>query len=81
MSLKLFQNEKTNGSNGSNGCVKEKSELFKIEVPSDNPFDLFKEWYQQAQDAQVIMPNALNLATSDGLVTNCFHCILILSLF
>jgi len=49
-----------------NGEQKEESDLFKIEVPSENPFDLFKLWYKQAEDAGVIMPHALNLATSDG---------------
>lgn len=63
MNFCMFQTKHTNGSNG---CAKEKSELFKIKVPSDNPFDLFNEWYKQAQDANVILPNSLNLATSDG---------------
>lgn len=77
----MFQNEKANlqnGSNGSNGCVKEKPLLAKIEIPSDNPFDLFKEWYKKAQDAAVIQPHALNLATSDGYTKNHLKILLII---
>ncbi|CAB3365921.1 Hypothetical predicted protein [Cloeon dipterum] len=49
-----------------NGHEMESSDLSKIEIKSDNPFELFKEWYKMAQDAGVIMPHAMNVATSDG---------------
>ncbi|XP_059488908.1 pyridoxine/pyridoxamine 5'-phosphate oxidase-like [Neocloeon triangulifer] len=44
----------------------EESDLFKIEVTSDDPIEFFREWYQMAEDAGVILPQSLNLATSDG---------------
>ncbi|XP_031786172.1 pyridoxine/pyridoxamine 5'-phosphate oxidase isoform X3 [Nasonia vitripennis] len=46
-----------------NNVKEEFSDLAYIDVKSENPYDLFKEWYKEACLFSTAMPNALCLAT------------------
>lgn len=64
----------TNGTNGTNGHTYElePSDLAKIENPPDNPYELFKEWFNTAKNFLPVLPHALVLstATPDGKVVS-----------
>lgn len=46
-----------------NNVNEEFSDLAYIDMKTDDPYDLFKEWYKEAQAFSTAMPNALCLAT------------------
>ena len=46
-----------------NNHVEEISDLAKIELKSDNPYDLFKEWHKEACAFSTGLPHALCLST------------------
>lgn len=46
-----------------NNVQEEFSDLAYIDMKSENPYDIFKEWYKEASLFSTALPNALCLAT------------------